>query len=87
MTTIDSRPETELLLQVDVEVRGNSERITWSDGRVLGDERLIARLAQTATDLSDAAGFLMAIRSCFGEAADIRTNVDDHCHDDDCGHS
>ncbi|MGB3411088.1 MAG: hypothetical protein WBA45_07800 [Microthrixaceae bacterium] len=72
MTTIQSKPEAELLLQVDVEVRGNIERITWRDGRMMGDERLLSRLAQTGPDLSDAAGFLMAIRSCFGETADIR---------------
>lgn len=87
MTTMQSEPETQLQLQVDVEVRGKKERITWSEGRVLGDKRLIARLAQTAADLSDAAGFLMAIRSCFGEAADIRTNVHENCHDNDYGHS
>ncbi len=58
-------------LTVVVEVRGHEETIRWHPDRVEGDPSLLHRLGHPEADLGDPVVFLDAVRSCFGDRADI----------------
>ncbi len=59
-------------LTVVVEVRGNAETIRWHPDRVEGHPSLLSRLGHPDVELTDPVVFLDAVRSCFGDRADVR---------------
>ncbi len=59
-------------LTVVVEVRGNAETIRWHPDRVEGHPSLLSRLGHPDVELTDPVVFLDAVRSCFGDRAEVR---------------
>ena len=60
-------------IEVEVEVRGTRRQLRWSPDHVAGDSDAIARLHHVAAaDLSDPVGFLLAVRTAFGDQVSAR---------------
>jgi len=53
-------------MELDVEVRGRTERITWREGRIDADAWVRSRLGRSPFDASDPVAFLHAVRRAFG---------------------
>ena len=56
---------------VDVVILGELESVRWRPAGVQAPPEILTRLARTGVDLDDPVGFLLAMRSAFGEDLEI----------------
>jgi hypothetical protein len=66
MSVMHPGPDATATMELDVEVRGRTERITWRAGRIEADAWVRSRLGQRPFDTADPVAFLHAVRRAFG---------------------